>query len=328
MEVIDRYVHEIGEHLPGNLRSDVEAEFRSLLMDGLEERARAAGRPPDPLLADAVIREFGAPKEVAKRYLPQDQYLIGPRLFPSYLVAVKIAVIVIAAASGGIFIAAIVGSVTGHREGPDLLAVAHTIWQLALGVFFNLALVTLVFAIIERVQTRREATAPAWNPAMLPPVKDPDRISQAGMVVEMYLILLFAVLFNFYPQWVGMVFIDGRVHLTGLLLPAFAAYMALLNVFWALDFALHLIVLSHGRWRSETRAAELGLGLYGAVILYLVITGPPLFKLDFLVKAALKVVLVLVLFGSSQRLYRLLKRRLWRSDVPTTGNAGAPRIPS
>jgi hypothetical protein len=309
MEVIDRYVHEIGEHLPWNLRADVEAELRSLLMDSLEERARAAQRPPDPALAEAVIRELGAPEEVAKRYLPQDQYLIGPRLFPAYQVAVKIAVIGIAAVSGALFIAAIAGSAVGRREGPDLLAVAHTIWRVAMGFLFNLALVTLVFAIIERVQLRREATAPAWSPAMLPPVKDPDRISQAHMVFEMYMILVFAVLFNFYPQWVGMSFVNGRVHLTSFLLPAFATYMPLLNVFWALDFALHLTALSQGRWRRETRAAEFALGLYGAVILYVVITGEPLFRLDFLVKAFLKAVLVLVLLGSGQRVYRLLTRR-------------------
>jgi len=309
MEVIDRYVHAIGEHLPWNLRADVEAELRSLLLDSLEERARAEQRPPDPLLAEAVIREFGAPEEVAKRYLPQDQYLIGPRLFPAYQLAVKIALIVIAAASGGLFIAAIVGSAAGHREAPDLFAVAHTIWNVATGVFINLALVTLVFAIIERVQARRMATAPAWSPAMLPPVKDPDRPSQAGMVLEMYLILAVAVLFNFYPEWVGMGVVNGRVHLTSFLLPAFAAYLPLMNAFWASDFALHLIVLRQGRWRRETRAAELALGLYGAVILYLVITGPPLFRVDFLVKAILKAVFALVLIGSGTRLYRLLTRR-------------------
>lgn len=307
MEVIDRYVHEIGEHLPWNLRADVEAELRSLLLDSLEERARAAQRPPDPLLAEAVMREFGAPEEVAKRYLPQDQYLIGPRLFPAYQLAVKIAVIVIAAVSGGLFIAAILGSAVDHR--PDLLAVARTIWQVVTGIFFNLALVTLVFAIIERVQARREATAPAWSPAMLPPVKDPDRISQAGMVLQMYMILAFAVLFNFYPEWVGMGFVNGRVHLTSFLLPAFAAYLPLVNAFWASDFAMYLIVLRQGRWRRETRAAEFALGLYGAVIVYLVITGPPLFRFDFLVKPILKGVLALVLISSGARLYRLLTRR-------------------
>lgn len=311
MEVIDRYVHEIGEHLPWNLRADVEAELRSLLLDSLEERARAAQRPPDSPLAEAVVREFGPPGEVAKRYLPQDQYLIGPRLFPAYRLAFKIAVIVIVAASGGLLIAAIVPSALGNRKGPDLLELANTIWQFAKGIFINLALVTLVFAIIERVQARREATAPAWSPAMLPPVKDPGRISQAHMVFEMYMILAFAVLFNFYPEWVGMAIANGRVYLTSFLMPAFATYMPLVNVFWASDFALRLTVLSQGRWRRETRAGELALGLYGAVILYLLITGPPLFRFDFQVKAILKGVLILVLWGSGTRLYRLLTRRAW-----------------
>jgi hypothetical protein len=310
MEVIDRYVHEIGEHLPWNLRADVEAELRSLLLDSLEERARAAQRPPDPLLAEAVIREFGAPGEVARRYLPQDQYLIGPRLFPAYRLVVKIAVIVIAATCGGLFVSAVVGSAVANREGPDLLAVAHTMWQAAVGIFFNLALVTLVFAIIERVQARHEATAPAWSPAMLPPVKDPDRISQAGMVLHMYMILACAVLFNFYPEWVGMAIVNGRVHLTSFLMPAFTTYMPMVNVFWALEFALYLAVLSQGRWRRETRAGEFALGLYGAVILYLVITGPPLFRYDLRVKAVLEGIFGLLLIVSIPRLYYLFKPRL------------------
>ena len=93
-------------------------------------------------------------------------------------------------------------------------------------------------------------------------------------------------------------------------MPAFATYMPLLNVFWALDFALHLAVLSQGRWRRETRAAEFALGIYGAVILYLLITGPPLFRYDLQVKAVLEVILAIVLIGSVARLYSLLKPRL------------------
>ncbi len=309
MEIIDRYVHEIGEHLPWNLRADVEAELRSLLMDSLEERARAAQQPADAQLAEVVIREFGAPQEVAKRYLPQDQFLIGPRLFPSYKLAVKIALIVIAAASGGLIVAATAHSVFGRGESMDLLALARRIWGVVWGIFINLALVTLVFAIIERVRARREAMGGPWSPAMLPPLKDPDRVSQAGMVIEMYLILAFAVLFNFYPDWVGAVFANGRVYFLSLLLPAFATYLPLLNIFWALDFILHLIVVSQGRWRRETRAMEFALGLYGAIVLYLLIIGPPLFRFDLPIKGLLKLVLALVVLNSLGRLYRLFTRR-------------------
>ncbi len=324
MEIIDRYVHEIGEHLPWNLRADVEAELRSSLMDSLEDRARAAGQPADARLAEAVVRECGTPREVAKRYLPQDQYLIGPRLFPAYKLAVKIALLLVAVVSGALVLAAFVNSALGHRAGPDWQALAHTIWGVISGIFINLALVTLVFAIMERVRARREAMGRPWSPAMLPPLKDPDRVSQAGMVIEMYLILAFAVLFNFYPDWVGAVFANGKVYFMSLLLPAFAMYLPLVNIFWALDFILHLIVVSHGRWRRETRAMEFALGLYGAVVLYLLIIGPPLFRFDSPVKGLLKLVFALVVLNSLGRLYHLFTRRPFEPWRVAEGAAPRP----
>jgi hypothetical protein len=308
MEIIDRYVHEIGEHLPWNLRADVEQELRSLLQESLEERARAGNRPADAELAGQVMREFGAPGEVAKRYLPQDQYLIGPRLFPAYKFAITIALIVIAAVSGALLLAAITPAI-GHRENLNLLSLVKTIGQFITTVVFNLALVTLVFAIIERAQANHEAAAPAWSPAMLPPVKDPDRISQVGMVVGMYMTLALAVLFNFYPEWVGFAVVNGRVNLKGFLRPEFATYMPLINLFWALDFTLSLRVLRHGRWRRETRWAEFALGIYGAAILCLIVAGEPVFRLDYIVKAFLKGALAIVLITSGVRLYHPLTRR-------------------
>ena len=86
-------------------------------------------------------------------------------------------------------------------------------------------------------------------------------------------------------------------------------HMPLINVWWGLDFALCLVVLRHGRWRRETRWAEFALGLLGALILYLIAVGPPVFRYDMLVKAVLKGILVIVLIESGLRLYRLLTRR-------------------
>ena len=38
MDLIERYVHEVGRHLPHKVRKDVQDELRSLLSDSLEER--------------------------------------------------------------------------------------------------------------------------------------------------------------------------------------------------------------------------------------------------------------------------------------------------
>ena len=38
MDLIDRYVHEVGRYLPRKNRADIQAELRSLLIDTLEAR--------------------------------------------------------------------------------------------------------------------------------------------------------------------------------------------------------------------------------------------------------------------------------------------------
>ena len=55
VELIDRYLHEVGQHLPGRMRADVQAELHSLLIDTLEERARAAGRRGLVTLASTAL---------------------------------------------------------------------------------------------------------------------------------------------------------------------------------------------------------------------------------------------------------------------------------
>ena len=119
MDLIDRYVHEVGQRLPHRLRADVEAELRSLLTDSVEEKARLAAIPADEGLAAAVLREFGTPKAAAARYAPEPQYLIGPRLYPAYVTAVKIMLPILAALT----LAAVVAGQFRHAGEPPSLAV-------------------------------------------------------------------------------------------------------------------------------------------------------------------------------------------------------------
>ena len=52
MNLIDRYVNEVGRHLPRKNRSDIQAELRSLLMDALEDRAGL--EPTEPEIVECV----------------------------------------------------------------------------------------------------------------------------------------------------------------------------------------------------------------------------------------------------------------------------------
>ena len=67
MELIERYLQEIGRHLPANKRADILSELRSSLDDSLE--ARTNGQPSEEAIVQ-IIKEMGAPRKVAASYYP------------------------------------------------------------------------------------------------------------------------------------------------------------------------------------------------------------------------------------------------------------------
>src|SRR5262245_33242749 len=85
---IDRYVSEVGRMLPAGKRADVELEIRSLIEEEVDARAGSDSRPSDETVLD-VLRSFGHPQEIAARYGAQ-QYLIGPALYPSFMMVLRV----------------------------------------------------------------------------------------------------------------------------------------------------------------------------------------------------------------------------------------------
>lgn len=307
MDLIDRYAHEVGQHLPHRLRADVEAELRSLLTDSVEEKARQAGVPADEGLAATVLREFGTPKDAAARYAPEPQYLIGPRLYPSYVTAVKVMLPILAALT---LVLVVVGQYRHAGEPPSPVPFVRATGSFLWSALVNVGILTMVFALVERSMRRSEANGKAWDPSSLPQVDDPDRISYFGRIFSLYLIAALALLFNLFPDWVAVyVFRNEEASVYRLLTPAFGRHMPLINAWWLLAFVLNLAVLREGRWTRPTRWADFGLEVGWAVILLLIVTGPPVFRYDAIIKVVLQWFLVFSAINACVLLYRLLRRR-------------------
>src|SRR5688572_10690044 len=95
MNLIDKYIAEVGKHLPRNQRVDMEAEIRSTLEDMLEERKQAPGAVEDVMIIE-LLKEYGAPRKVAESYIGP-RYLIGPRVYPIFELVTKIVLTVLLA---------------------------------------------------------------------------------------------------------------------------------------------------------------------------------------------------------------------------------------
>jgi HAAS len=293
MELIERYVHEVGRRLPAKQRADVEAELRSLLTDALEARVSSRGEEKGTATEEdqvAVLTEFGPPAKIAAQYAPPYRYLIGPRVFSVYL-------IVVAAVSGAMTLAHLITLIVALRGGASLSSeVGRTLLQVGSswfsGLIAGLGSVTLAFAILERVLPASESLdlgKETWDPRSLPVVEDRDRVKPAGLIAGIAVLAILIVVLNLYPNNVAMSFI--HVEGTGdtgsrwismpLLAPGFfQAYLPLLNVAWVLTIVLNAVLLYQGRWQLGTRIADVGLSALGVYIVYRMMVGPTMLGLN------------------------------------------------
>src|SRR5574340_1107450 len=169
MQLIDRYVIEVGKRLPLiKGRADIEQELRSTLEDMLEDRARKAVRPADETMAIELLREYGSPDKVAATYNSMP-YLIGPRVFPFYLMVVKIVLSVV-----GTVLLVLTGieiALQSPMNAAELFgAIGHGLSGLFGALVSALGSMTLVFAILERVLPAEEfktSDDKEWDPAEL-----------------------------------------------------------------------------------------------------------------------------------------------------------------
>ncbi len=274
MELINRYVYQVGRRLPQRTRADVEQELRSLLLDALEERTgRAAEFTEDEQVA--VLAEFGPPEQMADKYRPQPHYVIGPKVFDLYLLVVSVI------AGAGLLVGVITTAVS--LLASDEVSVLELLLRAAT-IFMNIALsgvgsATLTFALLERLIPDEEFKLDddePWNPRDLPIVEARDEIKRTNLIAEIAILVLLIMGLLAFGERLGGVYYDGTWHATPTFLSAafFSMYLPLCVARWGLTILLNLVLLRQGRWQLGTRIADLlfhGLDIY---ILGRLLTGP------------------------------------------------------
>src|SRR5690349_8499739 len=186
MKLIDRYVIEVGKHLPLVMgREDIEKELRSTLEDMLEERAEKEGRAADEAMEMELLREYGSPQKVAETYNPHP-YLIGPRIFPFFIMILKITIFGIVV---GLSVVTIIQLIT------EIAGMDHDYVKIVLQGFSNIistsiaasGYVVLTFAIIERfvpdfkIDIQHEQK---WDPALLAKEPAPHAVKRGDLIAE------------------------------------------------------------------------------------------------------------------------------------------------
>ncbi len=282
--LIDTYVYEVGRRLPRKTRNDIEAEIRSILQDMLEERSQKAGKPVDEEMTLEILKNYGAPDKVAANYLG-DRYLVGPRLYPIFMLVLRIVLIVIGV------LAAIGLGIALYQTTQTPANALQTTFK-AFGNFFTSAFtalgnIVIIFAILEwalyraggKPEIKGQPIENEWDPRSLTKVSSPNRVKMGETILEIVGWFVAIVLFNFYPQIIGFTpslngLVEsgnwavgfGNLNFVPLLSEAFFRFVPYLTIVWVLTIILDIVLLRLGYWKAWTRIVSICLMIISIII--------------------------------------------------------------
>lgn len=275
---IDLYVSEVGRHLPANTREDIEKEIRSMIEDALEDESQKTGKPVDENMVLDVLQRLGPPEKMAASYRPP-RYLIGPALYPHFINTLRIVLPVLAVLS----VLGLGVSLGWEARLPADFARVLGQWGMGLvnTVFQAGAIITLIFAIIERTQPDFKVKEKDWDPRSLKPREEEEAVKPAGAIAEIVFNVLAIVLVNLYPQWIAISFPrdGGWIH-ASVLSQAFFQYVPWMSMLWALKASLHIFLLSQGRWSPLSRWMSVALRSATIALGVAILLGPSIVALD------------------------------------------------
>lgn len=255
MNLIDRYVREVGRHLPRKNRADIQAELESLLIDSLEDRVPGEASEEDVI---DLLKEFGPPEKVAASYWQEGQYLIGPRLYPFFRMVVGIVMVVFVAVQ---LVLLGVGLVFSQTPLPTAGWVAEFFGSL----FGAFGIIVLVFAVLQRFGVQPQIDDEEWDPRNLPKDAEDDPISVGGTIIETAFGFILIAILLFLPDRIGVfTSLGGEFHPN----PVLQANLPIVILSILLGIGLDLILLWRGRWNLFTRLAKIGVNLFVIFVLY------------------------------------------------------------
>lgn len=265
-DLVERYVHQVGQNLPKKDRAEIEAELRSQIQDALEDRSEGKPSPADVV---TLLEEFGPPYQMGASYRTA-QYLIGPDLYPYLMIVLRHVWLIVPAI---VIFLSLFGALTGPQSilWPNLIP--EMMGAVVQVTFVFSALVVLIFALVERVSAVHPPKPEPFDPSKLPAVNDPravDRFEAAfGSAIG-----IAAVVMLFYFLQVGGLTLRFNLNDPGTVIPVPSGWLILLIVAALAQLLIQAWVLRRNRWNVALWLLQSVMELAGVVSLYFAVLEP------------------------------------------------------
>lgn len=260
MNLIERYLHEVGRYLPPRNRADILAEIKSYLLDKLDERVEGEPQEADVI---ALLKEVGSPQKLASSYPGGQQYLIGPDLYPFFRM---VAWIVLACVTGAQLLAFGVNAWIGE----ETLNVWESLASLISSLPGALGSVVIVFLILQHFGVQPKLDDEPWDPSSLPEIEGMEEIKKGeqifGIVGGSILLAIVAVI----PEKIGIYIFPGGEFYPD---PVILQYSGWIFISLLAAISLNIYLLWQGRWSTGSRLTQIAVNFISIAVLAVLVQG-------------------------------------------------------
>lgn len=279
MELKERYISAGLKHIPPAEKVEVEKAMRRIIAERLQERGDASEETERE-----VLRGLGNPRILAEKQLRESPHLIGPELYGTYFLVVKI---VMSVAVIGTLIGNTVDFIVNDVELLHYFVQSFaTAISAAIGAF---GWVTLVFAIMEKTAKQKILTEiqEDWSLADLPEKEVPQKpFSKVGVIIGIIFTVLFIILVNQYSHLVGFYYtLDGNREMIPILnQEVFRSYLPYINGMLVLQLLFSASKLVFRKWTYPVATANLILNVLSFILLWFILQDAAILNSELVVK--------------------------------------------
>jgi hypothetical protein len=204
MELVERYLQAVKFWLPREKQDDIIAELGDDIRSEIDEQEAALGHPLEKGDLETLLKRRGPPVLVAERFLPQ-RHLIGPMWFPIYWYVLRLALAFNVVPWLVVWLILVFNSSSYRAAHPDMtiFGTFSTLWT---SVLVQFAVITVIFAALDRLQSRQKFIE-NWKVGHLPRLKkDRTRVARAESAFNLAFNGIFLYWLLSVPAWPWMAF--------------------------------------------------------------------------------------------------------------------------
>jgi len=264
-DIVDRYIYDVTRRLKEEQRADIDRELRTLIDDMLEDKAENPSKED----IDKVLTELGKPSNLASKYRDTKMYVIGPALYDTYILVLKI---VMAVSAFGVSIALVIDLIANPINAVEMFA--KFIGGIVSALIQSFGFVTLAFFITERVNSDKLPLKTEWKVSDLLKIpENTSKIKRSEPIVGIIFTVIFIIALNLGYKFLGIYIVTDKLYIIPVFdIDVFRSYLILIDIFLGLSAVKEFGKFITGRYTPALCGLIIVVNVVSLILVFFIFT--------------------------------------------------------